>query len=133
MHRGEQLDPEACGASPPMFDGCVAGFEASCELLPEVCEWVNVKEWRDACLAGWWFAAIAGCVIVSEELDSDGDVWSWGCQVAVFECLVDNVKGSGPAWLFKIGGHAPNGIDLPSLCGRCGVVLLLQTRLMYVW
>ena len=44
-------------------------------------------------------------VRMGEEGDSEGDVRSWWCQVSVFECLVDNAKGSAPTWLPCVEWH----------------------------
>ena len=50
-------------------------------------------------------------VVVRQERHCERDVWFGWCKIAEKEGFVDDVESSAAAWFFKIGGHAPDGVD----------------------
>ena len=45
---------------------------------------------------------VSGKLIVGEEWYGEGDVWLWRAEVAVFQGLVDDVKGSTASRLLQV-------------------------------
>ena len=73
-------------------------------------------------------------VLVRQEGRCERNVWLGWCKIAEKEGFVDDVECPAAAWFFQIGGHAPDGVDILSLCdGHCAAVWLLQRRLPCVW
>ena len=50
-------------------------------------------------------------VVVGQERHCQWDVGFGWCEVAIQEGFVDDVESPTAAWFFKVGGHAPDGVD----------------------
>ena len=55
---------------------------------------------------------VLGELVVCEEWNGEGDVGLWRSKVAVLEGFVDDMQCPTAARLFKVGGHATDGVDL---------------------
>ena len=55
--------------------------------------------------------AVFGEIVVGQEWHCQWNIWFWRREIAVEEGFVDDVKSPAAAGFFKIGGHAPDGVD----------------------
>lgn len=48
---------------------------------------------------------------VCQEWDGQGKIALGWCEIAISQCLVDEVNGPTASWFFKAGSHTAYGID----------------------